>query len=65
MFNLECVRWCCFFPGVLKIFVIMIYTGITEGFVAVDSQEIFLVLIIIGRKRCVHRMGLQESGVGR
>lgn len=38
--DLEYVRWCwVFFPGVLKIFVIMLYTGINWGFVTLESQE--------------------------
>lgn len=47
----------------------MLHTGIIGagggGCVTVESQEVLLVLKIIGRKSCVHRMGVQESGVGR
>lgn len=61
-FNLECVRTIWFFPRVLKIFVIILYEEIIGGFVTVESQAFW---IWVGRKRCMYRIGVWESGVDR
>ena len=62
LFNSEHVRTIWFFPRVLKIFVIILYEEIIGGFITVESQVFW---IWVGRKSCLYRIGVRESGVDR